>query len=409
MLRTEYENSRAALLAEAQTAVSEGNTKAFESIKAKVEALDKQFKDEAVEAANNKALEGSVEGVNFENKSVNLEGGVVMATLETANTLNEGVSYENAFANKLMGNTLTAAEQAVFDDYNAKLRNDVITTAGDNAFLVPKTVTSTIYEQMSELSSIFGDCVPTYVSGDLIVALGNGEDASDGSLLDETTAATADDMGESSITVHGYEIVKAVKVSYKLKKMAPEAFLAYITKHIAEKCVRAAANQIINGTGNNAPKGIVPYLADYTGQVVTCTSDNAFQYSTLTAAMAKLGSGYTKGSVLYARNDVIWNYIANITDEVGRPLFIASTADGGVGKIFGLTVKPEAYAPANGIVIGDVARGYALNLGEAVTIETQNNALARTTDYVGTMIMGGHPVDPKAFVLINGVNIVPSV
>ncbi len=152
------------------------------------------------------------------------------------------------------------------------------------------------------------------------------------------------------------------------------------------------------------PKGVITALKAAVGtpQVSTFSTADPLTYYDITAALAKIKSGYLSGASIYADNATIWNVLAGLLDENGRPYFIPDTTAGGVGRMFGLPVKEET-AVAGNIVIGNFAKGYVMNINENVTLYQEDNIKARTTTYMSYAIVDGDLMTDKAFALIEKV------
>lgn len=122
--------------------------------------------------------------------------------------------------------------------------------------------------------------------------------------------------------------------------------------------------------------------------------------------MGLIKSTYKTGASIYAKSSVIWGVLALLKDNQGRPLFIPDVTAGGVGRIFGLPVKEEDSIPDGDILIGNVARGYAMNVNENMTIYTEDHVKARYTDYMSYAIVDGDVLTTKAFVYIENISTV---
>ena len=116
--------------------------------------------------------------------------------------------------------------------------------------------------------------------------------------------------------------------------------------------------------------------------------------------MSKIKSGYINGSSFYANNSTIWNELATIKDGDGKSIFIPDATLGGVGKIFGVTVKEEDGCANGQVLLGNVQKGYVMNINENMTIYTEDHVKARTTDYMGYALIDGDVVTTKAFALL---------
>ena len=153
------------------------------------------------------------------------------------------------------------------------------------------------------------------------------------------------------------------------------------------------------------PQGVITAIEAETNtpQKVAYKADG-LTYKDITAAMAKIKSGYTSGAKVYANNMTIWGTLANVMDEQGRPLFIPDVSAGGVGRIFGIIVKEEDAMNDGEILIGNMAAGYKENVSEAMKLVTEQHAKPRKTDFVGYEVHDGGVIDEKAFAyMVKGV------
>jgi len=130
------------------------------------------------------------------------------------------------------------------------------------------------------------------------------------------------------------------------------------------------------------------------------TYDASLTYATITDAVARLHSSYLAGAAIYANNATVWGKLANIMDGTNRPMFVPDVNSGGVGRIFGLVVKPDAAISEGSILIGNAGQGLVFNVNEPLSITTEEHAKARTTDYVAYAVVDGGVLDTKAFALI---------
>lgn len=385
----DYMEKRKGLLNEAQMLIDGGNNEEANAKMAEIESLDNAYEDSCKAVANLNALKGTNvgRGLNTVNPT----------TTTIDNTVDKDKVYKDAFANYLMGNSLTKEQQTVFDDVNSKFKNDV-QTATDHQVLIPETVVAGIWQEIGEMHPIFGDVAPTFVKGDLTII--KDKDTTSAAWYDEETPTATDDVAFETLTLKGCELAKAIKVSWKLKKMSIDAFLTYVTSKIAEKMGNAISAAIVSGTGidstyhKDQPYGIVKALEaeSSTPQVAEYT---ALSYDDVAKAFGLIKSGYSK--VIYANSKTIWNVLALIKDSTGRPIFMANPIDGGVGKIFGATVKEEDAIADDALLVGDVARGYVMNINENVSMHYEDHILDRTTDYMGYAIIDGNVITTKAF------------
>jgi HK97 family phage major capsid protein len=123
-------------------------------------------------------------------------------------------------------------------------------------------------------------------------------------------------------------------------------------------------------------------------------------YEDFTLAISKIHSSYLAGCNIYANNATIWTQLANLVDGQGRPLFIPDVTAGGVGRMFGLVVKPDAGVTNGSVIIGNPGSGYIMNTNEPMSVATEEHVKARTVDYAAYTIVDGAVLDTKAFALI---------
>lgn len=410
MTKEQYLKMRNELLADVDGLIKGGDVENANAKMAEVTALDNQFEAERTAQANAAALRGTPV-VNIETQSVinqGIEFGQVLASF--GETTTEAELHERAFYNFLVNKPSTQEEKAVFDQINTDYRN-AVQTATDHQVVVPETVTARIWQEISDAHPVLNDIIKTMVPGELTI-IKESDSLSDADWVDEATSATGDDFSFGTLELKGCELIKAVDFSWKIKKMAMADFLNYIARNIAEKMGNALAKAAFTGKGKPGegdtfkaqPKGVITALKAAVGtpQVSTFSTADPLTYYDITAALAKIKSGYLSGASIYADNATIWNVLAGLLDENGRPYFIPDTTAGGVGRMFGLPVKEET-AVAGNIVIGNFAKGYVMNINENVTLYQEDNIKARTTTYMSYAIVDGDLMTDKAFALIEKV------
>jgi HK97 family phage major capsid protein len=417
MNKKEYLAKRKALLEAAEKALNEGKLEEFKAKEKEIKDLDEQFEAFAKAQANMNALKDKTVvdvAINMTTK----DNGVV-ATTKLIEVQDEKQVYLNAWAKEMMGQPLAEQEKMVFDKVNADIRN-ATQTAATHAVLIPETVREGIWKEAGELFPILGDVRMTFVPGDLtIIKETNAGD--DAAWYDEATEVNDGEFGFGELNLTGCELAKSIPISWKLRKMSIDAFIPYITSLLAEKMGAALAKAIVSGQGKPGagdtfkpqPKGIVTALDAESGtpQILTYDPDNAttpvpLTYDLLSKAMGLIKSTYKNGAAIYATSSTIWNELATLKDNQGRPLFIPDVTTGGVGRIFGLTVKEEDSVADGDILFGNVARGYVMNVNENMTIYTEDHIKQRYTDYMSYAIVDGDVLTTKAFALIRKLPVV---
>lgn len=406
MNKKEYLEMRNNLLAEAEKLIAEGKTEEAKEKMKEVEDLDNKWEEIKLAQANMNALKDKVTGINLENNSVDVKDLRPVDNVQVTQKVDEKELYKQAWAKYMMGMALTEDEKVVFNEVNTRFHNS-IQTANTHAVVIPDNVTEDIWKEAAELYPIIDDLNMTFVPGDLTI-LKETDSGDDAAWYDEETEVADGDFAIGELNLTGCELAKAIPISWKLKKMSIERFIPYITSLLAEKMGAALAKGVVSGKGKPGigdtfkpePLGIITALEaeEDTPQIIEYNSE--LSYEDLTNAMSKMKSGYKTGAAIYAKSDVIWNVLANLKDNDGRPLFIPDVTLGGVGRMFGLPVKEDDSIPDDAILFANVGRGYAINVNENMTIYTEDHVKARYTDYMAYAIIDGAPLTNKAFALV---------
>lgn len=391
MNKQKYNESRAALMAEAKKLLDEGKLEDFEAKSKEIEALDAQYDKEAKAEANLEALE---RGSRVTGQAA------VLAVSGDRETILASTEYKRAFLKAMMHKQMDADEAGAFNAVNLELLN-ATQTAGTHTALIPTTMMKDIWEEMGQLHPVIADSEPsrTYVRGK--VSIPYADITGDGAWTAETTATSEGALTSGAVTLDGYDLSKAVTVSWKLYEMSLENFEAFLRRKLSEKVANALAAAFFTGSGstNSQPEGVIPALEGETNtpQVVTYTAANGIGYQNIITAMSKITAGYFNGSSIYATSATIWTLLAGIVDNVKQPIFIPDVTASGVGRMFGLPVKAEDGVTAGKVVIGNFAKGYASNMNADVEIHYEEHVLARKTDYAAWTLADGKPMTTKAF------------
>ena len=337
----------------------------------------------------------------IENKSVNVSGArTVDVVSEPAE--NEAEVYLHAWAADMQGRSMTAQEKSVFDKVNAEFNNAYTHDTTNTAVLIPETVAAGIWKRAEEMYPLYADARKYNVRGKLVIKKHTGIVAGDAAWYDEATPTADEQNAFGELILDGRELSKAVTVTWKQRAMAMEEFIPFIIDELGERVGVALGNAAAKGKGAASlePEGVETALLaeDSTPQIVTYTGE--LGYATITEAIAKIHSSYLAGAAIYANNATVWGKLANIMDGNKRPLFVPDVNGGGVGRIFGMVVKPDAGVSDGAILVGNAFRGLTFNVNEPLSITTEDHAKQRLTDYVAYAVVDGGVVDTKAFAMI---------
>lgn len=408
MTKEQYLKNRKELMNAAENLIAEGNFEESEAKMAEIKELDNQWEQAKLANANLNALKDNETVINLEDKSVDVKGEKPVENIQPPKATNEKETYLKAWAKEMMGMQLENEEKMIFQNFNNNI-NNALQTASQHAVLIPETVRNGIWREAQELFPILGDARLTFVPGDFTI-IKETDGGADGAWYDEDTEVTDGNFQLGELNLTGCELAKSIPVSWKLRKMSIDQFVTYIQTLLAEKMGAALAKGMVSGAGKPGvgdtfkpqPKGIVTALEAETDAPQVIEYDT-LNYDLLAKSMGVIKSSYKTGAVIYAKSTVIWDVLATLKDNDGRPLFIPDVTTGGIGRMFGLTVKEEDSVPEGGILLGNVARGYAMNANEDISIYTEDHVKQRRTDYMGYAIVDGDVLSTKAFAYIKYV------
>lgn len=314
------------------------------------------------------------------------------------------IHYIVPWAKKMLGRSLTAAENDTFKLVNAAY----VHTTENTGVVVPTSVAQGIIETAAGLYPMFGAINRTMIRGNVTLIV--EKTSSDASWYDEATP-TADgkeDFREVNLT--GCELARQIKVSWKLRAMSVEDFIPYIIRKMAFKMGQGLGYGVSQGKGKPGgtdtfkpePLGVITALKAESGtpQIVTYTA-GGLTYKNITAARAKVASVYTKGLALYANSKTMWEELANVVDGNGRPIFITNViTENGVGRVLGSEAREDDSLKDGEILFANMGDGYEENVNSDVSIQQFEDPDNRLTKHVGYAIVDGAPIDHKAFALL---------
>ena len=405
--KLDYQNQRQVLMNEVQALLNDGKLEDAENKMKEVETMDNAWEDQAKDLANKAALEDRFKALDIANKSKNLPGGLAGEVANMGQEVDIENEYVNAWAKAIMGkgNTMTAEEKNAFNLNNAALSTE------SHGILIPNTVVEGIWEKIGETYPLWEDVSKTYVKGTLEMI--KEDDGDEASWYDEATPIAEGEETFAKFTLSGCELARDITVTWKLKEMAIKDFIPYIQRKLAKKIGKALAYGVAQGKGKPGasdsfkpePKGIITALTAESGtpRIVTYSDSDPMSYKKLTGVMALIKSGYAKGMAIYANNSTIWNELANVLDQNGKPYFVTDPVAGGVGRLFGKVVKEDDSIPEGGLLFANAGDGYLVNFNKQITLDQEDHKKPRTTDYIAYGIVDGDVVTTDAFVYLKKV------
>ena len=387
-----YTEQRNALVTQSEELLNEDSLEVAQAKMKEIEVLDAKFEEVKLNLANLNALKNQTKTMDLENLSVENKGDLTtMTKFENIEMNNEKV-YENAFAKTLLGKELTAQENTVYSEMNNH-------TTSNTSAAIPNTTLNEVLSEIYAENPFFGDARKLNIKGNVELPKHVAIVSGDASKQVEGTPTPVEKNTFAKIQLTGHEVAKYIEVSFKLDAMSVPALLEYLKQEIVERVGAELGRQSISGNGTDEMKGVLTALSSVTSQQTSFAIASGLTYEKVTEAIGKLGSKHVANAAFYANNTTVWNLLANVKDETGRPFFIADTTDGGVGRAFGFPVKVDSAVPVNTIILGD-AKGYAVNTNEPVSVETARDIKARKTGFSAYTILDGDVTHEKAFSII---------
>ena len=410
MNKEQYNKMRADMMAAIEGFMGESKLDEANAKMKEVEDLDNKWEGIKLANANLEALKDKTKAADLENKGLTVEGTKQVDSTKQNESLTEAAVYEAAWSKQMMGQKIEGDELEIFNKVNKQFDNAYTHDTGNSGVLIPETVVAGIWSRAEEMYPLFADAKKFNVRGTLKIAKHNSIDAGDADWYAEGTVVSDEQNTFGEMILDGHELAKAVTVSWKLKAMAVQEFIPYITNELGERVGVALGTAAARGNGTSQPEGVETALLAETDtpQVITYDPDNTttpvpLSYEKVTQAIGKLHSSYLNGAKFYVNNETIWNVLVNLKDDTGRPYFVADPTGAYAGRMFGFPVEPDAGVSKGSIIFGNANKGLVFNTNEPFSVVTEDHAKARTTDYVAYAVVDGGVLDNKAFVLIQDV------
>ena len=340
----------------------------MESIKAELEARKQAAAEEARKAAEVAQMDGE-------------------PIIEEERKMDYTVSspeYRSAFLKTLKGVELNQEEREAY-----------VATTGDTTannhgagLLVPTTMLDRIWSLIEEQHAILGDITlyrtNTYLSIPVHTAIAQG----DATAVSENAANDDEINNFMTVTLHGQDYSKTVKISYAMAQMSIDALETYLTNEIANRLGAAMARDTIAGI-----------LTDYhtTDNTVVALND-ALTYGDVAKAFGALKNA-NGSAVVYGTNKTIYNRLATLEDTEGHLIFQPDANAGIQGRLLGAPVKVEDGLTDDVLLIG-YPKNVVGNVVQDVMIETDRDISNHVIIYSGYARYESKLVAPKSFAKI---------
>lgn len=305
----------------------------------------------AARAAIDNGTAQRIDSVPLARSANNLGTGAVYDTTDYAAAEQrawvKGVA-ERAGVQLVEGYALTDAERAA-QNHAMQQRAEFNHTTANTGSVIPVELQNEIVSLIDNTAVLWGDMPKQNFPHQFEIIRHKSIDAGDAAQTAEGAAPTDGEQNTyDTLKFEGVEIKKTLKMSRRMAVQSVDSFQSYLVKEIAAR-LSVACNTHAHARLVNKDYGM-----EETNKIKTSTV-NAIKKADLAGLLSKLytyNNPAPKGAIIYANNNVIWNYIAMLEDGNGRSYFVdEKNADPSVeGHIFGKLVKRDDSI-ADGVII----------------------------------------------------------
>lgn len=255
---------------------------------------------------------------------------------------------ERAGVQLVEGCALTDAERAA-QNHAMQQRAEFNHTTANTGSVIPVELQNEIISLIDNTAVLWGDMPKQNFPHQFEIIRHKSIDAGDAAQTAEGAAPTDGEQNTyDTLKFEGVEIKKTLKMSRRMAVQSVDSFQSYLVKEIAAR-LSVACNTHAHARLVNKDYGM-----EETNKIKTSTV-NALKKADLAGLLSKLytyNNPAPKGAIIYANNNVIWNYIAMLEDSNGHSYFVdEKNADPSVeGHIFGKLVKRDDSI-ADGVII----------------------------------------------------------
>lgn len=290
--------------------------------------------------------------------------------------------YRSAFLKQLQGKKLTDAEERA------------MTSATNSVGAVIPTVTQDlVMEKLEENAPLLNEIELMKVNGNVTFAV--EADKTDANVHQEGATITEDGDVLIPVTLTTYEITKYITVSKTVAKMSVAAFEKWLVNMLAKRIARKITKLIINGTGENQPKGINAIGFTDTNSVTVAAASNLTE-TNVTDATAKLPGAYDANAKWLMSKKTLLTDFRPLQNKSKNDIFVK---ENGKYYVEGYEVMLDDSVELHDAFLGDF-KMYAGNLAEDITVDTDKKLSNNSFEFLGCANFDGKPAINEAFVKI---------
>lgn len=339
---------------------------------------------EAVKAEIGKRKTAAAEEARKAEEAAQMDGEPIVKEDRKMNYTVSSPEYRTAFLKTLRG-----------DELNQEERSAYVATTGDTTannhgvgLLVPTEMLNNIWSLIEEQHAILGDITlyrtNTYLSIPVHTAIAQG----DATAVSENAANDDEINNFMTVTLHGQDYSKTVKISYAMAKMSIDALETYLTNEIASRLGAAMARDTIAGI-----------LTDYhTTDNTVVALNSTLTYGDVANAFGALKNA-NGNAVVYGTNKTIYTRLATLEDTEGHLIFQPDATAGIQGRLLGAPVKVEDGLSDDVLLIG-YPKNVVGNVVQDVMVETDRDISKHVIIYSGYARYESKLIAPKSFAKI---------
>ena len=347
----------------------------LEARKAAIEEIDAEIQARKAAAA---------EEARKAEEAAQMDGVKIFEEERNMNYTVSSPEYRSAFLKSLKGIELDAEERAAY----VATTGDTTTNNHGAGLLVPTEMLNNIWSLIEEQHAILGDITlyrtNTYLSIPVHTAIAQG----DATAVSENAANDDEINNFMTVTLHGTDDSKTVKISYAMAQMSIDALEAYLTNEIAARLGAAMARDTIAGI-----------LTDYyTTDNTVVALNNTLTYGNVAAAFGAL-KNKNGGAVVYGTNKTIYTRLATLEDTEGHLIFQPDATAGVEGRLLGAPVKVDDGLADDVLLVG-YPKNVVGNVVQDVMVETDRDISKHVIIYSGYARYESKLIAPKSFAKI---------
>ena len=331
-----------------------------------------------------------ITGADFEHRaSYEATEGDVFASAE----------YRSAFFKSLIGQKLTAAEEAAFARAQTEQRADAYSATTDTAAVIPTQTLNEVISKARTMGGLLSVCRGFNIPAKVSVPVGTP--SSKAVWNTEGNEVESEKPNVTNVNFGAHEIIKVFSISAAVKRMSIQAFENYLSEELASCVMACLADGLVNGSGNNQGTGVLSGITwDDTNSHAFATS--GLTYADVVKVVGMLKRGYSNGAVWAMNNATLYNLFYGLVDGNKRPIFVADPKAESIGKILGFPVVVDDYLEDDTVLFGNFQyMGYNLPEGIAVEASTQSSFKSGRIDYRAMAIADCKPIVSEAFVKLS--------